>query len=137
MQHQGSWMGNRVVIAIVGALLIGGISAAIAWGGAPLHPPATAGAQNGGNSSTGVTATPAGQTVTVSGIIQRVDPLNDTFSILEDDNSMQQVDITSATQFTGDAASFADLQSGEQATASGTLQPDGSLSAATVNVSSG
>jgi len=133
MQRQGSWVGNRIIIAIIGALLIGGISAAIVGYGVPLHAPTKAGAAPGSNAST---ATPTGQ-ITASGIIQSIDPINNTFSIAENDNSIQQVNVTNTTQFSGNVASFNDLQPNQQATVTGTLQNDGTLNATTVAVGNG
>lgn len=142
MQQQASWFSNRIVIAVVGALLVGGFGAFFAVSGLPHHAGiAQAGSAPGnGTASTAAptapTATPpaATGTITIVGTVISIEPLNGQFAVLEETGATQNVTVTSQTQFTGNATSISDLQTGAQVSITGTQRNDGTLRATTVDV---
>lgn len=142
MQQQASWFSNRIVIAVVGALLVGGFGAFFAVKGLPVHTVATQAGTTPGNGTAGTstpaapTATPpaATGTITIVGTVVSIEPLNGQFAVLEETGATQNVIVTSQTQFTGAATSISDLQTGTQVSVTGTQRSDGTLRATTVDV---
>jgi hypothetical protein len=138
MQRQASWLSNRIVIAVVGALVVGSLGAVFAVNGLPRHVSTQTGSAPGNGSTSTTAPSPtvpvANGTITVVGTITSIEPLNGQFSILEETGATQTIDVTNQTQFTGNATSLNDLQTGTQVSVTGTQQSDGTLSATTVDV---
>ena len=133
MQPQNSWYHNRIVIAVLGALLIGGTSAEIAMQIAQY--PATAASVNLGQSTASTntpTTAPITSIVTVQGTIIRIDPRNNTFRLQQNSGVITTVVVNDATQFGGVLGFFSDLQTEMNVQVLGAQQADGSVIATTI-----
>jgi hypothetical protein len=129
MKQQTPWFRNRIIVAVLGALLIGGVSAGIAVRGGTL--PSFSSVITGGQ-TTGPTATPTVVTQTVQGSITNIARLAGTFTLSTNAGNSVTVLLTSATKYRGALTSAADLQVGSQVQVVGEPQSDGSLIAVSI-----
>ena len=134
MQPHNPWYQNRIVIAVLGALLIGGTGAGIAMQMA--QHPASAASVNGGSTPSASTATPTNvpvtSAVTMQGTIISLDPRNNTFQLQQNSGVITLVVVNGATQFGGVLGFFSDLQTNMNVQVLGTQQADGSVIATTI-----
>jgi hypothetical protein len=130
---------NRSYLAasIVGAVLVAALSAAgmlLVAGGhvmIPLGQGQTQGA------ATATHAPPSDHT-SIQGIVVSIRYIGSTFTVQRDDTGANVViAVNEATQFTGAATAFSDLQTGAHVSVQGQLRSDGSMIASAVQVSGG
>ncbi|HUY75198.1 MAG TPA: hypothetical protein VMV29_00390 [Ktedonobacterales bacterium] len=156
MRHVIQIFGSKVVLAILGALIVGGVSAGLAAGTAlrphspapgvastngATNPTATTSAQPTATATptdtpttapqTGPTATPNGQT-TLRGTISALPPNEpaNTF-LMSTRNGNRTVMVDGNTSYQNGLNGFGDLQIGGSVIVTATLQPDGTTYLAT------
>ena len=133
MQPQHSWFQNRIVIAVLGALVVGVISARIAV--QVVQPPASAASVNSGQSTATATATttaPVSSAVMVQGTVTSIDFRDNSFSLQQNNGTTTSVQVNDRTQFGGELGFYSDIQTGMSVQVQGTQQADGSIIASSV-----